>query len=724
MSPSETEPTSAQPAPTGKPVHGLSPAVACLIMAGNALGLKVNPLMLSSGKGDFADETGLQLAAGELGLEIKGLTLNEQKLRELRQPIVVATLQGSAAEVVVRQEGGVLVVASPGQPPKRVALEAFFANYQARGYLVKKRFGSNIDLTDNPKSFGFAWLLSAFWRFRPVLKDIFLAQFVVQIFLLTSPLLTQIVIDKVLMHRNTSTMMVLGVGMLIVISFELILNLLERQLSAHTVSRLDAVLGGSLVKHLFRLPLDYFDRRSVGDSVARVRELESVRGFIAGSAMQTLIELVFLVLVLVVMLYISTPLTLLVLGMIPLYALLAFVTRPLLKERLNQKYDASSASQSFMVETLSGMQTVKALGLETISIKKWDELLARYLNTSYRLGTLSGRASAISQAIQRLMILLVLWMGATLAMDNRMTIGQLIAFQMLTMRLVNPLVKLIDLWHDFQQIGVSVQRIADIFTVKPESSGPAMPTETRRMRGELQFKDVTFRYAGMPEPALSGLNFHVKPGEFVAVTGRSGSGKSTIAKLVQQMYVAESGSILIDGADVLKWDLRALRLQMGTVPQESILFSGTILENIAARQPDSPLQLIERAAQLADAHEFILRLPQGYSTVIGEQGKSLSGGQRQRIALARALFLNPQILILDEATSALDIPSEKRVLLNIRKAAGDRTTVMVTHRKSSMQLADRVVYLEGGRLVGNGPFNDIYHSMPSFRAMVDEGAVN
>ena len=716
ITPSQSAPLVADVSPEDRP---LSAAMVVLSYAANSLGIRFNPAALASSHRvlglDLKDD--MLAAASDLGLIIKRGKLNLEKLKELRNPMLVTARIGGVPAAVVRVDTTHVVLAQAGVAPTRITHQEFLNTYEPQVLLVRKRDSA----PDEVKAFGFAWVVSVMLRYRSTLRVVFIAQLVVQILSLATPLFTQVVIDKAVMHQNLSTMTVLGVGMIILIAFETALSVLEKGLSAHTANRVDAVMGGALVRHLLRLPMGYFDSRKVGDSVARIRELETVRNFISGNALQTAIDSIFLVLVVSVMMFISPVMTLVVICSIPFYLLLALLTRPTIRQRLNDKYNLGAENQSFLVETITGIQTVKTLGLEATSTKRWDQQLATYLSATFKVATISYKTAAASQAIQRLTLLAVLWIGAIQVMNNALTIGQLIAFQMLAMRMVSPMVKILELWHDFQQIGISVRRIGDIFTVKPEPSSVVMSHDSRRIQGRIEFNDVSFRYNNAQEPVLNKVSFSIAPGELVAVVGRSGSGKSTIAKLVQKLYNADAGMVSIDSLDINMWDLQTMRLQMGAVPQESFLFSGTIFDNISARMPEGPAVRIERAAKIADAHEFIGRLPQGYATEVSEQGRSLSGGQRQRVALARALFLSPKILILDEATAALDHESEVRILNNLKHPANRTTTLMVTHRKAAMAIADRVVYLESGAVVAQGSFAELYARFGNFKAMVDEG---
>jgi subfamily B ATP-binding cassette protein HlyB/CyaB len=534
---------------------------------------------------------------------------------------------------------------------------------------------------------------------------------------LATPLFTQVIIDKVLMHKSTSTLHVLAAGMLIVIVFEAILSVLKTHLLAHTANRIDVALGARLFRHLLHIPLRYFELRRVGDTVARVRELENIRQFITGSSINVVLDLVFTVLFVVVMLFYSGVLTCVTLACIPLFVILSMIMRPMMRRRLEDKFDRGAESQSYLVETVTGVQTVKAMALEPIFYRRWEQQLARYVTASFRTSHLSGIAGALGQIIQKLSTLSILWVGAYLVMRGDLTVGQLIAFQMLSGRVTSPILRVVQLWQDFQQVGISVDRLGDLINTRAEPALNPGKMSLPAITGAVRFESVRFRYQADGPEILRKVSFAIAPGTTVGVVGRSGSGKSTLAKLIQRLYIPESGRILIDGIDLQQADPMWLRRQIGVVLQDNFLFNGSVRENIGIHLPGIGMPQIIEAAKLAGAHDFILELPEAYDTPVGERGTSLSGGQRQRVAIARALIANPRILIFDEATSALDYESERIIQENLGRICKGRTVFIIAHRLSTIRHADVILVLDRGQLAEQGVHNElisrpgIYHHL-------------
>ena len=459
-------------------------------------------------------------------------------------------------------------------------------------------------------------------------------------------------------------------------------------------------LGARLFRHLLDLPLAYFKARRVGDSVARVRELENIRQFLTGNALTLVLDLLFSVVFIAVMLVYSGWLTLVVVLSLPAYALLSLSITPLLRARLHEKFNRGAENQAFLVEAINGIDTVKAMAVEPQMTRRWDNQLAAYVSASFKttvIGTLTNEGVSL---IGKLVTVVTLWLGARLVIDGSITVGQLIAFNMLAGRVAQPVMRLAQMWVDFQQTGISMQRLGDILNARTElaSSRSSLPA----LRGGIELDSVVFRYRPDGPEVLRGISLLIQPGEVVGVVGHSGSGKSTLAKLLQRLYVPESGRILIDGMDIAVADTQSLRRQIGVVLQENLLFNGSIRENIALTDPGMPLAAIMEAGKLAGAHDFILELPDGYDTIVGEHGASLSGGQRQRIAIARALIGSPRILIFDEATSALDYESERIIHNNMQAICAGRTVVVIAHRLTAVRHADRIVVMDRGQIAEQG----------------------
>jgi subfamily B ATP-binding cassette protein HlyB/CyaB len=565
-------------------------------------------------------------------------------------------------------------------------------------------------LTDLSRRFDISWFLGAIHKYRRLLGEVLIASFFLQLFGVISPLFFQVVIDKVLVHQSMSTLDVLIIGLVSLTIFEAVLGTLRVYVFAHTTNRIDVELGARLFRHLMALPIAYFQARRVGDSVARVRELENIRQFLTSSALTLVIDFLFTFVFLAVMFYYSISLTFVVLASFPFYIGISAGAAPLFRRRLDEKFNRGAENQAFLVESVTGVETLKAMAVEPQMQRRWEEQLAAYVSASFRVLSLNNSASQAVQAVNKLVIAAILYFGAKLVIDGEMSVGELVAFNMLAARVSMPVLRLAQLWQDFHQARLSIDRLGDILNTIPEPSFSPGRAALPAIRGQITFDHVTFRYRiGGPE-VLHDVSFSVQSGQVVGVVGSSGSGKSTIAKLIQRLYVPESGRVLIDGVDLAMVDLAWLRRQTGVVLQENVLFNSSIRENIALADPAVPMERIIAAAELAGAHDFILELPEGYDTVVGERGSSLSGGQRQRIAIARALIMDPRILILDEATSALDYESERAIQQNMKRIAAGRTVFVVAHRLSTVRHADRIITIERGRIVEDGRHDDLIRS--------------
>lgn len=565
-------------------------------------------------------------------------------------------------------------------------------------------------LTDLSRRFDISWFLGAVHKYRRLLGEVLIASFFLQVFALVAPLFFQVVIDKVLVHRSISTLDVLIAGLVALTLFETVLGTLRVHLFAHTTNRIDVELGARLFRHLMALPIAYFQTRRVGDSVARVRELENIRQFLTSSALTLVVDLLFTVVFLAIMFYYSTPLTLIVLASFPFYIGISVGAAPLFRRRLDEKFNRGAENQAFLVESVTGVETLKAMAVEPQMQRRWEEQLAGYVGASFRVLSLNNTASQAVQMINKLVTAATLYFGARLVIGGDLTVGELVAFNMLAGRVSMPVLRLAQIWQDFHQARLSVDRLGDILNTIPEPSFSSARAALPPIRGKVTFDHVTFRYRADGPEVLHDVSFGIEPGQVVGIVGSSGSGKSTIGKLIQRLYVPESGRVLVDGVDLAMVDLTWLRRQIGVVLQENVLFNRSIRENIALADPTMPMERVIEAASLAGAHDFILELPEGYDTVVGERGSSLSGGQRQRVAIARALITNPRILILDEATSALDYESERAIQQNMKRIAAGRTVFVIAHRLSTVRNANRIITLEHGRIVEDGSHDELIRS--------------
>ena len=653
--------------------------------------------------GQVLSDTDLLRAAKHLGLKAGVQTAHWSKLAGIPLPALAKRTDGRYV-VLAKIEGEKVLVQDPTEArPLVLSREQFESAWTGQLLLFTKR--ANLRLQD--LKFDFTWFIPAIVKYRKFLGEVLVASFFLQLFALLTPLFTQVVIDKVLVHKGFTTLHVLAVGMIALALFDAVLGGLRTYLFSHTTNRIDVGLGAQLFRHVLALPLAYFEARRVGDTVARVRELEHIRQFLTSHSVTVVLDLVFTVVFLAVMWLYSPILTLIVMGSLPLYALLSVVITPAIRARLHEKFNRGADNQSFLVEAIGGIQTVKALAVEPPLLRKWEEQLAGYVRASFRATSLMTVASQTATFIQKVTTVAVLWLGAYRVIEGELTVGQLIAFTMLSAQATGPLLRLVNLWQEFQQVGISVQRLGDILNTQPEPSYNPNRTTLPQVNGQIVFEDVTFRYRPDGSEVLRKVSFTVTAGQVIGLVGRSGSGKSTIAKLIQRLYVPERGRILVDGVDLAQVDPAWLRRQVGVVLQENFLFNSSVRDNIALTDPGLAMEQVIQAAKLAGAHEFILELPEGYDTMVGEHGCSLSGGQRQRIAIARALVANPRILIFDEATSALDYESEAIIQQNMAQISKGRTVFIIAHRLSTVRPAHQIYVVEKGEIVEQGSHEEL-----------------
>ena len=551
-----------------------------------------------------------------------------------------------------------------------------------------------------------------------MLIQVLAASFVVQLFTLANPLLIQVIIDKVISQRSLDTLQVLGIALVVVTILEGVLGSLKTFLFAETTNRIDQRLGAEVIDHLLRLPLGYFDRRPVGELGTRVAELEKIRNFLTGQALTTILDAAFSVIYILVMVVYSWLLTLVALSVLPIQIGLTVLGAPLFRRQFRAAAEENAKTQSHLVEVLTGIQTVKAQNVEMVSRWRWQEFYSQYIARTFEK-TITGTAlNQTSQVLQKISQLMVLWIGASMVLNGDLTLGQLIAFRIISGYVTQPLLRLSTIWQNIQELRVSFERLADVIDT-PEESDEVDKSKVMLppLQGEVRFEDLSFRFhAGQPE-VLKDINLEIKAGTFVGIVGQSGSGKSTLMKLLPRLYEPGEGRILIDGYDIAKVELYSLRRQIGIVPQDPLLFSGTVSENIALTNPEASSEEIVRAALLANAHDFIMELPSGYSTPVGERGAALSGGQRQRVAIARTLLSNPKLLVMDEATSALDYETERKVCDNLLENLDEQTVFFITHRLSTIRQADVIVMLHQGAVVEVGTHEELMNHRGRYYAL-------
>lgn len=673
--------------------------LACLVMLARFHQIAADPAQLAHqfrADGQPFGQAEILLAAKQLGLQAKPVKTTIERLDRTPLPAMAVDAEGGYF-ILARFDADKVLIHDPrAERPQVLARDELLARWT--GGLIL--FTSRASLIGEMAKFDFSWFVPAVVKYRKLLGEVLLVSFVLNLFALVTPLFFQVVMDKVLVHRGLTTLDVIAVGLLVVSIFEVVLSGLRSYVFAHTTSRIDVELGARLFRHLLHLPLGYFQARRVGDSVARVRELENIRAFLTGNAITVVLDVFFSVVFIGVMLFYSGWLTLVVLASLPLYFGVALLLTPLLRARLHEKFNRGAENQAFLVETVTGIDTLKSMAVEPQMQRRWDAQLAAYVSAGFRSATLSTLAHESTNLIGKLVTVGTLWLGAKLVIEGQLTVGQFIAFNMLAGRVAQPIMRLAQLWTDFQQTGISVQRLGDILNAPTEAAGAK--SSLPPVAGRVTFDQVRFRYRPDAPEVLKGIDLDIRPGEVIGIVGRSGSGKSTLTRLIQRLHVPESGRVLIDGIDLALAEASSLRRQIGVVLQENVLFNRSIRENVALADPGAPLEQVIAAAKLAGAHEFILELPEAYDTVVGEHGATLSGGQRQRIAIARALMNTPRILIFDEATSALDYESERIIQQNMQAICQGRTVIVIAHRLSAVRHADRILVMDRGQIVETG----------------------
>ncbi|WP_407312195.1 type I secretion system permease/ATPase [Pseudomonas sp. nanlin1] len=677
--------------------YRLNSAQACMAVLAQFHQVGIGPAHWQGRSGGAEPSTAQVLAElAQLGLVGQCRRLPSGELPPRLLPAMVRSSDGYL--IVARVEQGQALVHDAVQGCSQVLTLADLQRL-CTGELISVH--SRASLLGQWAGFDFTWFIPAVIKYRRLLGQTLLAAFFLQVFALVTPLFFQVVMDKVLVHQSLTTLKVLMVCLVVIMLFESVLSAIRHYLLAHTTARIDVELGAQLFQHLVNLPLAYFQARRVGDSVARVRELENIRGFLTGSGLLLVLDLLFCGVFLSVMASFSGLLTLIVLLSLPAYLLLAWRVTPALRERLAHSVTCGAEQQAFLLESINAIDTLKSMALEPKTTQRWDRLLAANVAASFRTQVLSMLASEGIGLIGKLVTVATLWFGARMVIDGAMTVGQLIAFNMLAGRAAEPIQRLAQMWSEFQQTAVSMERLADVLDTRAENTQhglPSLPT----LAGHIQFQGVRFAYRPGEPWVLDGLDLAIQPGQTVGIVGPSGSGKSTLALLLQRLYAPLGGQVFIDGHDLNTIEVSSLRRQIGVVSQDSLLFQRSVRDNIALTDLGASLEEVVAVAKVAGAHEFILALPQGYDTPVGEHGTTLSGGQRQRLAIARALMSNPRLLILDEATSALDFESERVIQQNMKAIGAGRTVIVIAHRLNTVRDADRIVVLEHGRVVEQG----------------------
>ncbi len=701
-------------------------ALACFVILAQFLGTPAEPSQIhhDRGQGDqsysFDDLTRI---AKKLGLIARRKNARIRDFTKLPLPALVGLADGGTAILFKAEDSGDsgtrYMVLKPDQQRPEVWQEERINRDLAivDGRVDLLLMTSREHIAGQKRSFDISWFIPALVKYRKPLRDVLVGSFFLQLVGLATPIFFQLVIDKVLVHQSMTTLEVLAIGLATVLVFETLLSALRTWLFAHTTNRVDAELSASLFRHLVALPLSYFESRRVGDSVARVRELENIRNFLTSNAVTVVIDLFFTIIFFAVMYLYSPMLTLIVALTIPLYVIISVFITPPLRARLDEKFRRGAENQAFLVETVTGIGTLKSMAVEPRMRDRWEKQFAGYINTGFDVTVLSNWGSHLIQLVSKLTTVAILFFGAQAVINGELTVGALVAFNMLAGRIAQPILRLSQLWQDFQQVRISVDRLGDILNSPAEPEHNPNRASLPAIQGRIEFDKIRFRYRPDAPEALRGVSLDISEGEMIGIVGPSGSGKSTLTKLVQRLYVPEQGRVLVDGTDLALVDPAWLRRQVGVVLQENILFNRSVRENIALANPAVSMERVIAAAELAGAHEFVLTLPHGYDTEIEERGSNLSGGQRQRLAIARALIGDPRILILDEATSALDAESEEIIQQNLGRIAAGRTVMIIAHRLSAVRPCDRIITVEAGQITEIGSHEELLRAGGRYASM-------
>lgn len=674
----------------------LDSGLACLIILMRFNGVKISQQEIdhiSALHKDKFDDVDIISTASSFKFSAKLRRITVKDLKGIDRPAIIKSSNGEYFIVAKVLDDKVMVLCPHKQNPETVSIYEFEKLWTGTAILLKKK-----ELIDSEVKFGFKWFIPTILKFKKQFIQVFVAVFTIQILEILTPIMTQVVIDKVLVNNSMSTLITLSTGIAIVYIYELVLGIAKNYVFTHTTNRIDVILNYRLFKHLFALPLKYFESRRVGETVARVRELDGIRNFLTGTPLSTAIDFMFIIVYVIILFIYNVQLSFIVIAAIPVFAVLSAIITPIFKKRLDEKFNAGAESQSFLVESINGVQTVKSYSLEESFEKKWGDIQADYVKASYKTSMVSTNSNSVAQFIQKIFELLILVFGAVFVMNGTFTIGALVAFRMLSGRVTGPVLRLVQLWQEYQQTALSVKRIGDIFNSPAEAINSTNLSNLPKIKGNIKFDKVRFRYKIDNPEVIKDISFEIKEGSIVGVVGRSGSGKSTISKLIQRLYIPESGKITVDDIDISMVNPLWLRTQIGVVLQENYMFSGTVSENISIHMPSASAEQIIQAAKTAGAHDFITQLPNGYDTLIGDKGIGLSGGQKQRIAIARAILANPRILIFDEATSALDYESESIIQKNLKSICQGRTVVIIAHRLSTLKLAEKIMVIDKGDL--------------------------
>ena len=690
-------------------VNGIDTGLACLIAIAKYYNIPADyrqlerAYVLKEGSVDFMT---IVRAARDLKLKARMYEgLKEADLDKLVYPVLIKLRSGRSVVITTIREGNIYVMDPAfSQQPVKIDRYKLLLDWTGDAILFTRRY----ELDKKKSKFDLRWFVPVMAKYLPLWRSVLFLSLILQVLGLASPFFVQNIIDKVLVHRAAEALDILVLGMVVCTVFQQIMEGLRTYIFANITSKMDVVLSSRLYRNITSLPISYFQKWQVGDVVSRVGELETLRNFMTNNSLMIVLDITFAIIYIAVMfIYYSWILSAVVLCMIPLFVLLNLIVAPIFRRLINERFLISSENRSFLIETITGIHTVKASSVENNFIRRYEEMLARLVKASLNVVNVANVANSITTFFNSMFNLVILWVGAYYVMAGDITVGELIAFQMIAGQLIAPIMRLINQWQDFQRVRVSMDRMADIMDEETEPAFNPSRTTLPSLRGEIALEKLAFSYTEEGGKVLDNVNIRIPAGMKVGIVGRSGSGKSTLTKLIQRLYLPDTGRILIDGVDIAQVEPAWLRRQIGVVLQDSKLFSGTIEENIRVACPNATHEEIINAARLAGADEFINQLQNGYETAVGERGSLLSGGQRQRIAIARALLSDPRIIIFDEATSALDYESENIIMNNIETISRGRTMLMIAHRLSTVRDCDAIIVIDKGRIIEAGTHDEL-----------------
>ena len=640
-----------------------------------------------------------------------------EELKEVPLPAITQMADGSYVNIIMINDAVVYLVDIRLSKPIALPMKRFLEAWN--GDILTFQTGFNWAYFK--KKYNLNFFLQVMEKYKQQLSEVLLACFFLQFMGIGMPLITQVIIDKVIGNGGYSTLTVIGISMVIFFTIQAVLTGLKTYVLNHTAVKLDAILGTKLFRHLISIPLPYYQNRRVGETLTRVNMMNGVREFLTGSGLTAILDVFFSVVFLAFMLWYSVPLTLIVLVVIPLYFVENVWAVLIYKKKVMAMANANIANQSFMVESMTNIETIKALAIEPQFNKKWEKLLAHFVCKAFDNVKFGLVMTGCSSTIQMISTLCIMWYGGHMVMDGEFTLGQLIAFQMIAAQALTPLAKLFGMWPKIQMTALGLEMLGDILNTAIEPVLiDSIGKRANRLSGKIELQNVKFRYRIDTPLVLNGINLKIEPGQKIGIVGRSGSGKSTLTNVVQFMYQPEEGDILFDGLTVREINIGWLRSQIGVVMQENYLFDSSIRDNIAVNKPNAKMDEVIAAAKMAGAHEFILELKEGYDTKVGERGSSLSGGQRQRIAIARALMDNPPILIFDEATSALDYESERTIMQNMEQIGANRTMLIIAHRLSTVRRCDRIIVVDKGQIIEDGSHDELMAAQGAYYSLYNQ----